>query len=49
MYCGSSAGNNKEYTKAARALGDLMVDKNITLIYGGLASNDLHPCNFPSC
>ncbi len=35
VFCGSSSGSNPEYTLKAKALGILLVRKDITLIYGG--------------
>ena len=35
IFCGSSAGRNSSYKKAAAELGRLLVDKKITLVYGG--------------
>ena len=35
VYCGSSHGTKSEYTEAARALGKLLAERDITLIYGG--------------
>ncbi|MND49191.1 LOG family protein YvdD [compost metagenome] len=35
VFCGSSYGQNDSYRKAARELAMLLVDKRITLIYGG--------------
>jgi uncharacterized protein (TIGR00730 family) len=35
VFCGSSTGNNNLYKSAARELGKLMAEKDITLIYGG--------------
>lgn len=35
VYCGSSHGARPEYTEAARALGRLLAQRDITLIYGG--------------
>lgn len=35
VFCGSKSGNNPLYEKEAAALGKLMADKNITIIYGG--------------
>lgn len=35
VYCGSSHGTKPEYTEAARALGEHLAERKITLIYGG--------------
>ena len=35
VYCGSDFGNNEEYTKAARELGQWIGKSKYTLIYGG--------------
>ncbi|RYC54040.1 hypothetical protein CHU98_g12169, partial [Xylaria longipes] len=35
VYCGSSAGKNPKHIEAARALGKVMAEKNIELVYGG--------------
>ena len=35
VYCGSSSSKNPIYSQKAQALGKLMVDQNIELIYGG--------------
>ena len=35
VFCGSSTGENKIYTEAAKSLGKLMVKEGITLVYGG--------------
>ena len=35
VYCGSDFGNNEEYTKAARELGQRIGQSKYTLIYGG--------------
>lgn len=35
VFCGSSAGQNPIYKKAAAALGQFMADQQIELIYGG--------------
>jgi uncharacterized protein (TIGR00730 family) len=35
VFCGSSAGVDPAYTAAARELGALLTQQNITLIYGG--------------
>ncbi len=35
VYCGSSPGNNPEYIEAARSLGRILADREITLVYGG--------------
>lgn len=35
VYCGSSIGASQSYTEAARLLGKVMVDNNISLVYGG--------------
>ncbi|POY38948.1 TIGR00730 family Rossman fold protein [Solitalea longa] len=35
VFCGSSSGNDEIYKKTARELAMLLVDKHITLIYGG--------------
>ncbi len=35
VYCGASFGANPIYTEAARQLGRAMVERNISLVYGG--------------
>lgn len=35
VFCGSKTGNNRVYTEHATALGYLLAEKNILLIYGG--------------
>ena len=35
VYCGSSFGNSPVYAAAARALAKEMIDRNISLVYGG--------------
>ncbi len=35
VYCGSSSGQLPEYTHAARALGALLAQRDIELVYGG--------------
>jgi hypothetical protein len=35
VFCGSSAGVDPAYTTAARQLGELLAQQNITLVYGG--------------
>ncbi|GMG32032.1 unnamed protein product [Ambrosiozyma monospora] len=35
IFCGSSSGNNPEYSKQATQLGKLLAEKNYGLIYGG--------------
>lgn len=35
VFCGSSCGNSKEYSEAARKLGALIARKGIGLVYGG--------------
>lgn len=35
VFCGSKTGNNPLYVAEAKALGDLLGSKRITLIYGG--------------
>ena len=35
VFCGSSAGNRDSYKTAARKLGRLLAEKELTLIYGG--------------
>lgn len=35
VFCGSSLGNNAEYSEAAVALGGLLARRHIALIYGG--------------
>jgi len=35
VFCGSSAGSRDSYKKAARDLGRILAEKEITLIYGG--------------
>ncbi|WP_425075070.1 TIGR00730 family Rossman fold protein [Sagittula sp. S175] len=35
VFCGSSAGNAREYTDAAIALGTALARQSITLVYGG--------------
>lgn len=34
VFCGSSVGNNPQFANAARALGKLMVEQNLGLVYG---------------
>lgn len=34
IYCGSRAGDHPEYTLAAQRLADLLVSKDITVVYG---------------
>ncbi len=35
VFCGSKTGNSPVYCEHAEALGHLLADKNITLVYGG--------------
>lgn len=35
IFCGSKSGNNPKYIQHAKQLGWLLVEKNITLVYGG--------------
>lgn len=35
VYCGSKSGNDPAYAEATRALGKLMVERGIELVYGG--------------
>jgi uncharacterized protein (TIGR00730 family) len=35
VFCGSAPGNDPAYAFKARSLGELLVKKNITLVYGG--------------
>jgi uncharacterized protein (TIGR00730 family) len=35
VFCGSSFGGNPEYIRAARALGQTLVERRICLVYGG--------------
>jgi uncharacterized protein (TIGR00730 family) len=35
VFCGSSAGNDPAFAKAARELGHLIADRDMTLVYGG--------------
>ncbi|WER44908.1 TIGR00730 family Rossman fold protein [Cupriavidus sp. WKF15] len=35
VYCGSSPGNRPEYAQAARALGQALVENDMSLVYGG--------------
>lgn len=35
VYCGSSYGGRREYTAAARALGRILLERRIGLVYGG--------------
>lgn len=35
VFCGSSAGNDLAFRQAAEALGQALVQQNITLVYGG--------------
>ena len=35
VFCGSRRGTRSSYTEAAQALGDLMAEQGITLVYGG--------------
>jgi uncharacterized protein (TIGR00730 family) len=38
VFCGSSAGTRPAYADAARRLGTLLAERNLTLVYGGSAS-----------
>ncbi len=42
VFCGSSAGSREEYTVKARDLGLLLVEKGITLVYGGSNVGIMH-------
>jgi uncharacterized protein (TIGR00730 family) len=42
VFCGSSAGSREEYTVKARDLGLLLVQKGITLVYGGSNVGIMH-------
>ena len=35
VFCGSSSGSNPAYTEKAIALGNIFIERNITLVYGG--------------
>jgi len=35
IYCGSSPGNRPEYAEAARAMGRLLAERGLALVYGG--------------
>ncbi|MBI1939111.1 MAG: TIGR00730 family Rossman fold protein [Ignavibacteriales bacterium] len=35
VYCGSSSGSMPEYVQAARSLGKIIVENNLSLVYGG--------------
>ena len=35
VFCGSSTGENKIYSEAAKKLGQLFIKEGITLVYGG--------------
>ncbi|MBK7844448.1 MAG: TIGR00730 family Rossman fold protein [Bdellovibrionales bacterium] len=35
IFCGSSSGNNPDFLKSARSLGQYLAENRITLIYGG--------------
>jgi uncharacterized protein (TIGR00730 family) len=35
VYCGSSPGNRREYTTAARGVGRLLLERRLGLVYGG--------------
>ena len=35
VFCGSSSGNNSKYVAAAKQLGQLIAQNNMTLVYGG--------------
>lgn len=35
VFCGSNSGNNPNYSLAAQSLGKLLVEQNISLVYGG--------------
>ncbi len=35
VFCGSSPGHDSQYVNAARALGNLLADRGIGLVYGG--------------
>jgi uncharacterized protein (TIGR00730 family) len=35
VYCGSSEGNTSAYREAAQAIGQMLAEKNIELVYGG--------------
>src|SRR5215471_16866630 len=35
VYCGSNAGNDPQYAAAAAALGRVLADRGIRLVYGG--------------
>jgi uncharacterized protein (TIGR00730 family) len=38
VFCGSNAGTRPAYADAARRLGTLLAERNLTLVYGGSAS-----------
>jgi len=35
VFCGSSAGRRPVYAEAAAAVGTMLAERNITLVYGG--------------
>lgn len=35
IYCGSNPGNSDQYAAAAKKLAEIMVERNIELVYGG--------------
>jgi uncharacterized protein (TIGR00730 family) len=35
VFCGSKSGNNSVYEKDAKAVGEMMAQNNVTVIYGG--------------
>lgn len=35
VFCGIGPGNNDDYLEAARGLGNLLAERNVTLVYGG--------------
>lgn len=44
VFCGSSPGRNQSYVDAARAMGTLLAERNITLVYGGGAVGLMGAC-----
>ena len=35
VYCGSNAGAQDDYTRAAEELGEYLASREITIVYGG--------------
>ena len=42
VFCGSKSGNNPSFLSAAAALGNLLAQENIELVYGG--GNKAYTC-----